>query len=83
MLRNVAPSGQVCEYDRHNLPLYAELLDADAAGIGWAEGKTTILRLGMDADADVARQCWESHLERARWIVGDGLEAAITAFGER
>lgn len=81
MLRNVAPSGQVIDYDRQNLPVYAELLDADAAGIGWAEGVRSILGLDDTVDDMTARKCWDSHLARARWIVGEGLGSALQAFG--
>ena len=83
MLRNVAPSGQVTVYDRQNLPVYAELLDADDAGIGWTEGVRSILGLDASVDGETARQCWESHLARARWIVGEGLGPALKAFGRK
>ena len=81
MLRNVAPSGQVTDYDRQTLPVYAELLDADAAGVDWVEGARSILGLDASADRMTARRCWESHLARARWIVGEGLGSALETFG--
>ena len=78
----LAPSGDtVLDYDRRNLLTYAELLDAADAGIGWREGSLDILGIDPVADADRARCCWDSHLARARWIIGDGLGAAIEAFG--
>jgi hypothetical protein len=80
VLRNVAPSGQLTGYDRQNLPVYAELLDANAAGMGWAEGARLILDLDVAVDSENARKCWESHLARARWIVGEGLGSALQAF---
>lgn len=80
MLRNVAPSGQVTIYDRQNLPIYAELLDADASGMDWAEGARLILGFDVGVEAEIARKCWESHLARARWIVGEGLGSALQAF---
>lgn len=69
-------------YDQQSLPVYAEMLDADDAGIGWEEGAHTILGLDIAIDEDTARRCWESHLARARWIIGEGLDAALLAFGE-
>ncbi|MGN6356057.1 MAG: hypothetical protein ACTHLU_01075 [Novosphingobium sp.] len=81
MLQEVAPSGQVTLYDRQNLAIYADLLDADDAGIGWAEGVKSILGLDASDDGETARRCWESHLARARWIVGEGLGPALLAFG--
>lgn len=83
MLRNEAPSGQISEYDRQHLSIYAELLDAEANNMDWVEGVKTVLRLNAEIPPADARQCWESHLARARWIVGEGLGAAITVFGKR
>jgi len=78
----LAPSGDtVLDYDRRNLLIYAELLDAVDAGVDWREGSLAILGIDPAADADRARCCWDSHLARARWIVGEGLAAAIEAFG--
>lgn len=78
-----APCGEVSGYDRDHLLVYAELLDADASGIGWMEGASPILGIDPCADREAARMCWDSHLARARWIVGAGLGAAIVAFGTR
>ncbi|HKU07841.1 MAG TPA: DUF2285 domain-containing protein [Bradyrhizobium sp.] len=76
-----APSGDaVTAYDRHHLALYAALLNAEDASAGWRETATELMRL--DPDADGTEACWRSHLDRARWIVGVGLGAALTAFGE-
>ena len=75
-----APNGRtVAEYDRRSLPFYAALLDAAEAGQDWREVASTIL--GLDVSEAGAEACWRSHLERARWIVGEGLGQAIAAFG--
>ena len=75
-----APSDKdVLEYDRRNLALYAALLEADDAGRDWREAAAYLMHL-EPADADAAT-CWRSHLDRARWIVGDGMGSAIAAFG--
>jgi len=73
ILKAVAPTGGATGYDRSHLMTYADLLDADAQGITWQRGATTILGVDTQADADAARLCWDSHLARARWIVGEGL----------
>lgn len=74
-----APSGtDVVDYDRRHLALYAALIDADDAGTPWQEA-ASLLRLDP-ADIDT-EACWRSHLERARWIVGEGLATAVLAFG--
>lgn len=83
ILSTEAPSDQtVVEYDRRHLLTYAELLDAANAGVDWRDGAATILGIDPALSPQAARLCWDSHLERARWIVGAGLSAAIEAFGE-
>ncbi|MBV2147520.1 hypothetical protein KRZ98_04365 [Sphingobium sp. AS12] len=77
-----APRGDVVLYDRQHLLIYAELLDADDAGLMWRDGATAILGVDPDVNPDFARCCWQSHLARARWIIGDGLQSATKAFGK-
>lgn len=82
LLEPIAPFGDtVVDYDRRHLLTYAELLDADDAGIGWQAAALDILGIDPCAEPGRAQRCWDSHLARARWIVGDGLGAAIEAFG--
>ena len=77
-----APDGEtVGDYDRRNLALYAALLEADDAGSDWRDAATSLMRLDI-ADND-AEACWRSHLDRAHWIVGEGLESAIVTFNFR
>jgi hypothetical protein len=77
----LAPSGDaVLDYDRRHLALYAALLDAEDNEVGWREAAASLMRL--DVGAVDAETCWRSHVERARWIVGDGLGIAIEAFNE-
>ncbi len=78
----LAPSGDMAvDYDRHHLALYAALLEADDAGGDWRDAASSLMQLDVtDSDAEA---CWRSHLERGRWIVGDGLGIAIDAFSER
>jgi len=77
-----APSGkEVIDYDRRNLALYAALLESDDAGRDWREAATSLMHLDLtDKDTEA---CWRSHLERARWIVSEGLETALGAFNRR
>ncbi|ENY82822.1 hypothetical protein [Sphingopyxis sp. MC1] len=77
-----APSGEkVVDYDRRNLALYAALLEADDAGRDWRDAAATLMQL--DIAHEEAETCWRSHLERARWIVGEGLATALVAFNAR
>jgi len=78
----LAPSGDVAiDYDRRNLSLYAALLAADDAGADWRDAAAHLMQIDL-AEPD-AEKCWRSHLERARWIVGDGLGSALAVFGTR
>ncbi|MBO9669560.1 MAG: hypothetical protein J7485_03485 [Sphingobium sp.] len=82
MLEGLAPQGdKVLDYDRRNLLTYAELLDAADGGVDWQAGSLDILGIDPAANPDRARMCWDSHLARARWIVGNGLGNALQAFG--
>ena len=75
----MAPSSAtVLDYDRRHLALYAALLDADDAGGDWQDAAASLMQLDVtDCNAEA---CWHSHLERARWIVGDGLGIALETF---
>lgn len=77
-----APSGkELVDYDRRNLALYAALLEANDAGRDWRDAASSLMHLDL-ADKDT-EACWRSHLERARWIVGEGLATALVAFNRR
>jgi hypothetical protein len=79
LLRDLAPIGtEVTDYDRRHLALYAALLDAEDAGLDWAQAAASLLDL--DPGAPCTEACWRSHMERARWIVGAGLPDALEAF---
>nr|WP_053000143.1 hypothetical protein [Sphingomonas sp. Y57] len=80
LIRREAPRGDVVLYDRQHLLIYAELVDADDAGVSWREGSLEILGIDPSANPDLAQCAWTSHLARARWIIGDGLHAATEAF---
>lgn len=78
-LLSLAPQGEVTEYDRRQMALYAALLDAADAQAPWQNVVTTLM--GLDPSKKGVLDCWHSHLERARWIASDGLAQAIHAFG--
>ena len=78
----LAPTGEtVVDYDQRNLALYASLIDAHDAAIDWRISAADLM--GLDPADPAAEHCWRSHLERAQWIVGDGMASALTAFGRR
>lgn len=79
-LMPLAPTNDVAiEYDRRHLALYASLLDAAEAGGCWQSAATDLM--GLDLASKGAEDCWRSHLERARWIIGEGLPSAVDRFG--
>lgn len=71
----------VIDYDRRCLALYAALLEANDAGRDWQDAASSLMQI--DVTESDAEACWHSHLERARWIVGDGLGIALEAFNAR
>jgi len=78
----LAPCDDVAvDYDRRHLALYAALLDAADAGSNWKDAASSLMRL--DVTESDAEACWRSHLERARWIVGEGFGSAVDAFSAR
>jgi hypothetical protein len=78
-LRPVAPCSSPTPYDQSHLALYAALIDAETAGLGWRDIAMTVLQL--DPGEAGVEQCVLSHLQRAKWITSHGLRQAIEAFG--
>ena len=64
-------------YDRQHFVTYARLLTAERERVDWRDGVRDILRQDPDLDPKQARICWESHLERARWISTEGFRLAV------
>ncbi len=82
LIAPLAPSGNdVVAYDRTHLSLYAALIDAADTGDDWRTAAISLMQLDLSDNS--AEACWRSHLERARWIIGAGLENALVAFGVR
>lgn len=83
MLQNVAPEGPVTAYDRRNLSIYAQLLDAEDSGLDWRTCAEEILGRDPHGDATATFVCWQSHIKRARWIIAGGLAEAVEYFNKR
>ena len=64
-------------YDRQHFLTYARLLSAEQDEVDWRKGVREILLRDPDQDPRLARICWESHLERARWITTEGVRQAV------
>jgi hypothetical protein len=70
---DLAPSSKrLTAYDKGHLITYLRLLDADAAGLDWAETSHVILRIDPNRDPNRARRAYDSHLKRFRWMTEFG-----------
>lgn len=72
-------SDAITPYDEAHFVVYLRLLDAEADGADWREAAKVILRLDPAADPEHARRCWESHLQRARWMAKSGYRRLLEA----
>lgn len=59
-------------YDEQHLVTYLRLLDADAEGADWREVANIVLHIDPEREPKRARQAWESHLARAKWMTESG-----------
>lgn len=60
------------DYDRQHVTTYVRMLDAERAGAGWEEVARVLLRIDPGADPARARQRYDTHLARAKWIAESG-----------
>lgn len=58
------------DYDVSHFLTYARLIDAERAGTDWREAASTILLCDVEGHPEATRQCWQTHLARAHWVVG-------------
>ncbi|MFC3061569.1 DNA -binding domain-containing protein [Paenirhodobacter populi] len=83
-----APTGpDITLYDEAHFVTYLRLLDAAAENADWTEVAQIVLHRDPAAEPERTRRCWESHLERARWMTKVGyrriLEQAVEEAGLR
>ncbi|MGY2904642.1 DNA -binding domain-containing protein [Bradyrhizobium sp. URHC0002] len=70
---DVAPNEAVLTtYDEQHLVTYWRLLDAEAAGADWKEVTRIVLHIAPDREPARARNAFDSHLARARWMADHG-----------
>lgn len=62
-------------YDEEHFVTYARLLDAEAEGADWRDVCRIVLH--RDPDAASSRQCWQSHMTRAHWMVEHGYRRLL------
>ncbi|WP_420888175.1 DNA -binding domain-containing protein [Bradyrhizobium brasilense] len=64
-------------YDREHAATYMRMLDAAAEGADWREVAEIVLRINPLRERDRARQAYETHLARARWMSGRGYKLLL------
>jgi hypothetical protein len=75
---DTAPSNSILTiYDKGHLRTYLRLLDADANGADWREVTRIVLRLDPGQEPDRARQAFDSHLSRAKWMMKHGYRQLL------
>jgi hypothetical protein len=59
-------------YDEQHIVTYLRLLDAEADNADWREVARVVLHIDPIVAPNRARQAFESHLARAKWITSQG-----------
>ncbi|WP_390893020.1 DUF2285 domain-containing protein [Bradyrhizobium diazoefficiens] len=68
-----APTGAaMTSYDEHHVVTYIRLLQAEGEGADWREVARIVLHIDPDHEPDRARNAYESHLSRAKWMTEKG-----------
>ncbi|WP_316395224.1 DUF2285 domain-containing protein [Bradyrhizobium sp. 33ap4] len=59
-------------YDEQHVVTYIRLLQADSEGADWREVARLVLHIDPEREPDRARNAYESHLARAKWMTEQG-----------
>ena len=59
-------------YDEEHIITYQRLLDAEAEGVDWQEVAEIMLHIDPVLEPGRARQAFDSHLARAKWMTEQG-----------
>jgi hypothetical protein len=68
-------------YDQEHLVTYLRLLDADTEGADWREVARIVLHIDPDREPVRARDAFDSHLARARWMTEHGYRHLLRGTG--
>jgi hypothetical protein len=72
---DTAPSATILtDYDKQHLVTYLRLLDAEADGADWAEVASVVLHIDPKREPERARNAWQTHLARAKWMTEHGYQ---------
>jgi len=79
---DAAPSApSLTSYYQEHLVTYLRLLDADAEGSDWREVARLVLHIDPDREPDRAREAFDSHLARAKWMTEHGYRHLLRGTG--
>ncbi|WFU79204.1 DUF2285 domain-containing protein [Bradyrhizobium sp. CIAT3101] len=70
-------------YDEQHLVTYWRLLDAEADGADWKEVSRSVLHLDPEREPERARNAFDSHLARAKWMVERGYRHLLRSDGPK
>lgn len=59
-------------YDEQHVVTYMRVLAAEGEGADWREVARIVLHLDADREPDRARNAFDSHLARAKWMTEHG-----------
>lgn len=75
---DLAPTGsEITIYDEAHFVTYMRLLDAEADGADWREVARIVLHRDPVAEGERTHVCWQSHLDRARWMTKTGYRKIL------
>ena len=78
LVADTAPADSILTpYDHEHAITYLRLLDADAEGADWKEVTQIVLHIDPEREPVRARQAYESHLIRARWMTEVGYRLLL------
>ncbi|WP_249168283.1 DUF2285 domain-containing protein [Bradyrhizobium elkanii] len=70
---DLAPAGPaLTSYDEQHVVTYIRLLQADSEGADWREVARIVLHVDPEREPDRARNAYQSHLARAKWMTEHG-----------
>ncbi|MGV7215361.1 DNA -binding domain-containing protein [Bradyrhizobium sp. UFLA05-112] len=77
---DLAPTdAALTSYDEQHLVTYWRLLDAEADGADWSEVARIVLHIDPDREPARARNAFDSHLARAKWMADRGYRDLLRA----
>jgi hypothetical protein len=75
---DLAPTApEITTYDEAHFVTYLRLLDAETDSADWREVARIVLHRDPMAEAERTRLCWQSHLDRARWMTKTGYRKIL------